>query len=201
MDVNEPITEYGALDLSKRYTYADYLKFKFEERVELIRGVIHKMSPAPKRAHQKTSGELNGIIYNVFKNHNCQSYAAPFDVRLPIPSEKKSYTIVQPDLCIFCNPERDTDELGGIAAPDLIVEILSSNKSHDLVTKFDLYQEAGVPEYWIVDPQENTIIIYTLRKGEYVGSRIYRDELIVQSTSFSQLKFIANEIFEVEKGH
>lgn len=58
MELNEPITEYGALDLSKKYTYADYLKFQFKERVELIRGVVQKMSPAPKKVHQGILGEL-----------------------------------------------------------------------------------------------------------------------------------------------
>jgi len=77
----------------------------------------------------------------------CEVFHAPFAVRLPIVNEKKQYAVVQPDLCIYCDEEKGTDELGGIAAPDLIVEILSSNKKHNIVTKFDLYAEAGVPEY------------------------------------------------------
>jgi Uma2 family endonuclease len=195
MEVKEPITEYGALDLSKRYTYDDYLKFQFEERVELIRGFIHKMSPAPKSNHQFISGELHLIIGNVFRNTTCHVFYAPFDVRLPIPTEKKEYTVVQPDLCIFCDRTK-IDELGAKGAPDLIIEILSSNKKHDTEIKFDLYEEAGVLEYWIVDPDDQTIIIYSLSGGKYVGSRIYSDQLIVQSVNFPEIKFETKTIFE-----
>lgn len=195
MEVKEPITEYGALDLSKRYTFSDYLNFQFKERVELIRGWIYAMSPAPKKVHQRISIKLVSNFLIIEKKGNCEVFHAPFDVRLPIPSEEKQYTVVQPDICVFCDPDSKTDELGGIAAPDLIVEILSINKKHDTVTKFELYAEAGVPEYWIVDPDDQTIIIYTLQNGQYAGSRLFQDELIIQSKSFPQIKFETSAIF------
>lgn len=196
MELNEPITEYGALDLTKKYTYADYLKFQFDERVELIKGLIYKMTPAPKKVHQSILGNLFLGFANAMKNNPCKVFFAPFDVRLPIPTEKKQYTVVQPDLCVYCDSEKGTDEAGGIAAPDLIVEILSSNKKHDTVIKFELYQEAGVPEYWIVNPDDQMVIIYSLVNGEYLGSRIYRDELVIKSVKFPEISFETQIIFE-----
>ena len=76
------IMQFSDLDLTKSYTYADYLKWQFDERIELIKGKIFKMSPAPSALHQRISGKVNNEIYNYLKGKHCQVYAAPFDVRL-----------------------------------------------------------------------------------------------------------------------
>ncbi len=111
------------------------------------------MSPAPSRKHQTVSQNLNFKIYSYFQNHSCSVFVAPFDVRLTIQSINKNATVVQPDICIICD-ESKLDEQGCNGSPDLIVEILSPNNSkHDVDTKFKLYQESGVKEYWIVEPE------------------------------------------------
>ena len=79
--VNEPDVLYG------RYTYADYLTWKFDEQVELIKGKNFKMSPAPRRVHQEVSGEIFYRIYDFLKVQKCKAFIAPFDVRLPIKSK------------------------------------------------------------------------------------------------------------------
>ena len=111
-------------------------------------------------------------IYSAGKR--CQVFIAPFDVRLPLSSKEKAdkeiTTVVQPDLCVVCNPHK-IDPRGCLGAPDLIIEILSPHtSSKDLREKFDVYEEAGVNEYWVVHPQEQTVLVYTLNKmNQYEG--------------------------------
>lgn len=191
------ITDLSQLDLNKQYTYADYLKWQFSERVELIKGFIKKMSPAPNRVHQTLVFHLSGILYS---NHNfdgCNVFISPFDVRLPIKSKKKDTTVVQPDICIVCDTSK-LDDQGCNGAPDLIVEILSSsNARHDTDTKFRLYEEAGVKEYWIVQPQQKSILIYVLHDGCYIGLKPFSEDEIAQGRLFPNLKIDLNEVFSV----
>jgi Uma2 family endonuclease len=169
------IKNLSDLDFSKQYTYSDYLKWQFSERVELIKGFIKKMSPAPSRNHQSISFNLTFNVGVYFKNKPCNIYVAPIDVRLPIKSTKKEHTVVQPDLCIICD-ERKLDDRGCNGAPDLIVEILSPNNSkHDVDTKFKLYEESGVQEYWIVEPSERYVLVYSLQNEKYIGSKPYSE--------------------------
>jgi Uma2 family endonuclease len=163
------ITDISQLDLNKEYTYSDYLHWRFQERVELIRGFLKKMSRSPSNRHQRVSANLSGLFYNLFKNQHCSFFAAPFDVRLPVASAKKDTTVVQPDLCVICD-ESILDEHGCNGVPDLIVEIISKhNPKHDIDTKFKLYQEVGVKEYWIIEPYDKILFVYELRDGKYVG--------------------------------
>ena len=155
------------------YTYADYLKWQFEERVELIRGKIFAMS-GPNRAHQEISSYLHLEIGNYLKGKDCKVYSAPFDVRLPRKSkeDKDIVTVVQPDLCVICD-RSILDFKGCLGAPDIVVEITSpSNNITELKNKYDIYEEAGVKEYWIVSPQDNYLMVYTLINGKYHASRL-----------------------------
>lgn len=167
MKIEEP-------DLSGSYTYADYLTWQWSEMTELIRGKIFKMSPAPGSLHQKVSGEMFRQVANFLKGRKCQLFSAPFDVRLPVTqkniSDREIITVVQPDLCVVCDPAK-IDERGCMGAPDWIIEILSRNtSSKDLREKFEAYEEAGVKEYWVVHPQEQTVLVYTLDpSGKYKG--------------------------------
>ena len=167
MKVEEP-------DISGTYTYSDYLTWQGGEMTELIKGKIYKMSPAPTSTHQKVSGKLHIKIGVFLEGKSCQLFAAPFDVRLPVSKKKKAdkdiITVVQPDLCVICDPSK-IDERGCLGAPDWIIEILSPHTSaKDLREKFDVYEEAGVKEYWVVHPQEQTILVYTLDvDGKYKG--------------------------------
>ena len=76
------LTNVNELDLNKTYTYADYLTWQFDDRVELLSGKIFSMGPTPNTTHQTTSRELTGVLYNFFKPHQCNLFAAPFNVRL-----------------------------------------------------------------------------------------------------------------------
>ncbi len=119
--VKEPDFSYGS------YTYADYLTWQMDEMVELIRGkVFRQAAAAPRRIHQELSVILLNRFYEFLKGKTCKVYPAPFDVRLPVYSRRHEDidTVVQPDLCVVCDPEK-LDELGCVGAPDLIVEILT----------------------------------------------------------------------------
>ena len=160
------ITDIDQLDLDKRYTYADYLTWEFSEMVELIRGKVFRMSPAPNTEHQRVSRKLIVKIGSYLQGKTCELFAAPFDVRLPLPPKRqtgtKIDTVVQPDICVICDPAK-IDEHGCNGAPDWIIEILSKGTAQkDLNEKFDLYQHAGVQEYWIVRPDEQTVVPYLL---------------------------------------
>jgi Uma2 family endonuclease len=195
LKVEEPISSYGQLDLTKSYTYLDYLKWTFDERVELIKGKILKMSPAPSWRHQNLSGNLYTLFEHYFKKHSCKVFYAPIDVCLPIPNQNKANTVVQPDLCILCDLNK-LDDHGIIGSPDLIVEILSpGNVKHDLTTKFNLYEEAGVPEYWIVDYENKNLIIYSLKNKEYAGSKIYTESETAASVLFPEIEIRISDLF------
>lgn len=193
------ITNINQLDLDKKYSYADYLTWMIQERLELFKGKIFKMSPAPSTYHQKVTGNLHGILWNKFKNHSCNVFVAPFDVRLLNTKNSKSdtdiYTVVQPDLCVICD-ESKIDARGAIGAPELMIEILSpGNSKKEMKYKFDLYQEAGVVEYWIVNPENKTIFIYVLKDAIFVGQHPLIEEDQIQSLLFPELDFKLEEIF------
>ena len=191
----EAITNFSDLDITKKYTYSDYLKWNFKERVELIKGFISKMSPAPSRFHQEVSQNLSGCFYENFKRQLCRVFVAPFDVRLQIKNEKKDETVVQPDLCIVCD-ENKLDDKGCNGSPDLMVEIISPNNSkHDIHTKFNLYQEAGVQEYWIVDPTDKLILIYTLIDQKYIGLPPLALGDNIKSPLFPNMKIALDDVF------
>jgi Uma2 family endonuclease len=186
-------------DPSLSYTYADYLKWNFEEQVELIRGRIFKMSPAPAPVHQQISIRLSAEIYNFLKRKTCKIFAAPFDVRLPVKNKKKDNeitTVVQPDICVICD-ESKIDGRGCLGAPDLLIEILSpGNTEKEVKLKFELYEEAGVKEYWVVYPAEQNIAIFILNEnGKYDGAKIYAGNDKIKSAAIKGLAIKLDDIF------
>ncbi|MCC7296813.1 MAG: Uma2 family endonuclease [Bacteroidia bacterium] len=195
MVFQEPDGSSFHLSTNKIYTYLDYLKWTFSERVELIKGKVVNMSPAPGSIHQTVIGDLYYLFRMCFQNHPCRLFIAPFDVRLPLDSGIKDSTVVQPDLCVVCDTKK-IDKKGCNGVPDLILEIVSpGNLRHDLDTKFALYQEAGVSEYWIVHPSEKMILIYTLQGGEYQGLRPFTAGMSAQGKLFPQLDIDVDQVF------
>ena len=185
------------LDVNKIYTYADYLKWKIEERLELIKGKIFEMS-APNRVHQEISSFIHVSLGNYLRGKTCKVYSAPFDVRLPRKSkdDKEIITVVQPDLCVICDPSK-LDYKGCIGAPDIVVEILSpSNNVVELKNKFEIYQEAGIKEYWVVSPQDKTFLVYTLVDGIYKPSNLMVAGDIVLSTVLTDFSLDLKEMFD-----
>jgi Uma2 family endonuclease len=194
------ITSLDQLDVSKTYSYADYLKWQFEERVELIKGKLFKMSPAPSRKHQKIASLFHGQLYQFLNLKSCQLYFAPFDVRLtPRKGDKsdKIYTVVQPDICVICDHSK-LDDKGAIGAPDLIIEILSpGNSQTEMKNKFEVYEENGVREYWIVDPANEVVWAYILNdKGKYIGLHPFTLEDELTSYVFPDFKLNVADIFK-----
>jgi Uma2 family endonuclease len=198
------ITELNQLDFNKKYTYADYVLWQFQERVELLKGHLFPTA-APNVAHQQISSNLHGIIWSFLRKHPCNLFTAPFDVRLPLPANKvtatKIDTVIQPDLCVICDDEK-LDKQGCIGAPDLIIEILSpGNSKREMRDKFELYQEAGVLEYWVVDPERKSVFVYRMNKKtkKFVAQLpVFTDEDTLDSSVFEGLEIILEEVFPKE---
>jgi Uma2 family endonuclease len=147
-------------------TYADYLSWPDEERWELIDGAAYDMSPAPNRQHQGIVMLVSGELYQFLQDKPCEVYVAPFDVRLadePGAPEEEIINVVQPDVSVYCRETDQLDDAGAVAAPDIAVEVLSPYTSvKDQREKLRLYERFGVTEYWIVDPANKTLSVYTL---------------------------------------
>ena len=180
------------------YTYADYLQWQFEERLELFSGKIFKLS-APNTKHQEVSGKLFLRIASFLEKKSCKVFFAPFDVRLPVKNRKKDSeitTVVQPDICIICNQDK-LDERGCIGAPDLVVEILSpGNTEKEVKLKFKLYEEAGVKEYWLIYPVEESVAVFILNdQKKFDGAKIYATSDCINSKAVDGLTIVVNDIF------
>jgi Uma2 family endonuclease len=193
------ITSLESLDLTKTYSYADYLTWQFTERIELLRGYIRQMA-APTPRHQKISFKLVKQIGYFFEKKPCQIYYAPFDVRLYNRSkslllDKDVYTVVQPDISVICD-ETKIDNKGCNGSPDWIIEILSpSNQQVDLKDKYELYQENGVLEYWIVFPNDNVIQQFVLKDGKYVHTGLFSPTETISPALFPDLAVDVSEVF------
>lgn len=162
---------------TKFYTEDDYYNIPEDVRAELIDGKIYYQA-APNRTHQKILSELHITIgqYIRSKDGFCEVYPAPFAVKL----SEKSQNIVEPDISVICNHSKLTDK-GCTGAPDWIIEIISpSNSGHDYVRKLKLYMDAGVREYWIVDPMEKSVLVYCLEESNFkMLSYTFKDKIKV----------------------
>lgn len=147
------------------FTEDDYYNLPENVRAELIEGNLIYNQAAPSRIHQTILSELHTVINNYIKAKQgaCRIYPAPFAVKL----REDTKTIVEPDLSIICDKNKLTDR-GCTGAPDWIIEIVSpSTSSHDYVRKLNLYANANVREYWIVDPQRERIFVYHLEQENF----------------------------------
>jgi len=196
-------TDFSSLDMNKTYTYADYLTWRFKERLELIKGKIFKMTPAPAREHQSISGALYGEFRAYLKRKPCKVYHAPFDVRLPKidndTTADKIYTVVQPDIVVICDQNK-LDRKGCLGSPDLIIEILSpSTAAKDTKEKYQLYEESGVKEYWMVYPGENLIEVFKLNENDkYQLEEKYNRNDTIKVNMLEGLNIDLVDIFEEE---
>ncbi len=171
------VTDISQLDPNGHYTYADYLTWRFSEYVELIKGRLLRKMAGPSSPHQIVSGNLYGEIYLLLKRRDCRVFSAPYDVRLLESTgngDAQVTTVVQPDICVVCDPTK-IDNAGCLGAPDWIIEVISPSTARlDTTTKFDLYAENGVQEYWIAYPREQFINTYVLNAdSEYEASGTY----------------------------
>ncbi len=187
------------LDANKRYSYADYLTWKFYQRTELHDGKLIVLDNTGTW-HQTVFGKSMFILHDYFKPKNLILIQAPFDVRILNESkhipDSEVFTVVQPDFSVFDDDEK-LDENGGIDAPILVIEILSplsNNYQNELFDKFNIYEKAGVKEYWVIAPQQKLIMIFTLKKGCFVGLEPIKEDGIIQSVLFPDLKIKASEL-------
>ena len=137
-------------------TLEQYEALPENRRVEVFDGIVYDMA-SPSQIHQTLSMELSNILYNYIKSKkgSCQVFSAPFDVKL----SDQPLTIVQPDIMVICDKDK-LDEKRCNGAPDFIIEIVSpSNPSDDYIRKLYYYKNAGVREYWIVDPRRKTVAV------------------------------------------
>jgi Uma2 family endonuclease len=148
------------------WTYEDYLRLPDDgQRYEVIRGVLY-VAPAPNYDHQLAHWRLLHALSNhIVENHLGVLLSAPFDVILP----EGIATPVEPDLLFIKEenrPRRGDKNFQGV--PDLLAEILSpSTRSYDRKTKLAAYRDAHVPEFWLVDPQTLSVVIYGWKDGQF----------------------------------
>jgi len=185
-----------AYEEERKWTYADYKEWELKpgERFELIDGVAYAMA-APNTEHQRISMILSAVLFNYFQDKPCRPFAAPFDVRLFYEENESDDTVVQPDLVVVCDPAKLGKE-GCEGAPDLVIEILSpSNTAIEMHRKLGLYQDAGVREYWVIDPDQKLIEIYRLINDHYEPYMLRLGDT-VQSPLFSGLAIPVKTIFD-----
>ena len=158
------------------WTYADYKAWELKpgERYEIIHGEAYAMS-APNASHQAMLMEMSRQFANFLVGKQCKVYPAPYDVRLFYEEDESDTTVVQPDISVVCDAKKRGKE-GCRGAPDLVVEILSpSNTAIEMQRKFEVYRDAGVTEYWIVNSEYKTLTVY-LFDGEKATTRTYREK-------------------------
>lgn len=195
--VEEPQSEYG-------FTYADYLTWNFKERIELIRGKIFRMSPAPTVKHQLILGNLFGYFISRIKNKECKALLAPVDVRLkgkPFRNRKRRddqiTTVVQPDLIVVCDPAKLEDLRSIDGAPEMVIEILSpGNSKTETKYKLGLYEENGVLEYWVLYPPFKMVHVFLLKDDAYSKPMIYETGDKIPCTVLKGVKIPVDEIFK-----
>ncbi|MBP2242231.1 Uma2 family endonuclease [Cytobacillus eiseniae] len=180
-----------------RYSYADYLSWDDGERLELIDGEVFNMSPAPSRRHQQVLRELSTIFSVFLRGKECEVFFAPFDVRLLAENKQDDEIthVVQPDLSVVCDQGK-LDDKGCNGAPDMIVEILSpSSVKLDRWKKYQLYEKAGVKEYWLVDPINESVEIHLLIGEQYQFQGVYTKEDSIAVRILAGFEFGLDQIF------
>jgi Uma2 family endonuclease len=169
--------------------------------VELIKGKLFKMA-MPTEKHQRVSSNLFGQFANYLHKKTPRVYFAYFHVRFFEPnsdskiSDKNIYTVIQPDLTVVCDVKK-IDDKGCVGAPDLIIEILSpSTGSKDVKDKKAVYEFAEVPEYWIVHPNDQTVIVYLLNEQKkYVVDNVYASIDSIKVSIFDDLEIDLTDVF------
>lgn len=182
--LNEHSNSYEEFEAERKNT---------DQILEFIDGIIY-MSPSPSIKHQEIASFLHGELYSALRNSKCKVFSAPTDVLFDnekIDDRKR----VVPDLFVTCKSDNLTEnELVG--PPDFVIEILSpSNKSHDMVTKLNLYMNHGVKEYWIVDPMNERILIYYLDENDDIQFNLAELGRNVKSRMFKEFEIRTDDLF------
>lgn len=183
---------------NKKYTFADYLECKDDTHIEIMNGQLVMMAP-PTRIHQKICGELFRQIANNLEGKKCEVYAAPFAVRLfegQNESPEDVNNVVEPDVSIICDKNK-LDEHGCKGAPDMVIEVLSpSTARRDKLEKLNLYEQAGVKEYWIVDTVEQSVQVFLLEDNRYRAIDYHSKEDIAKVNVLQGCFIELSKVFE-----
>ena len=163
--IGEAAHRYGSKIVKRQgeYTVEDYYNWPEDERIELIDGVIYYMA-TPRIIHQDIVSEIGFVLKSYIKKNKgkCRVYDLPVDVQLDCDNR----TMVEPDIQIVCDRNKLTERVV-FGAPDFVVEVLSpSTRKKDMTLKLHKYVNAGVREYWIVDPDKEMIIVYEIKEEE-----------------------------------
>ncbi|WP_058306351.1 Uma2 family endonuclease [Gracilibacillus massiliensis] len=173
----------------RTFTYADYLSWPEDERIEIIDGVPY-LQAAPSRLHQEILSELHRQVANYLVGKDCKVYPAPFHVVLDLEkaTEEERQNVFEPDITIVCDPTK-LDERGCKGAPDMVIEITSpSTVRKDKIEKFNRYEQAGVKEFWLVEPQEQIVSVFTLQSNQRFGRpELYTDDDQIGVSIFDDL--------------
>jgi len=194
------ITDISQLDPNGTYTYADYLKWQFDQSVELIKGRLYDMSFAYRTIHRRMAVRFASELMRYFDAKPCEIFAVPLDVRLPNSGyepgfNNKVHTVVQPDICVICDSAK-IDEYGCVGPPDWIIEITSpSTHKKDFNEKFDLYEAAGVREYWIAVPKSQELYVFVLENDRYTQRDVYEQGAKAIPSLFPDLMLDLDWIF------
>ena len=185
--------QYGG----KRVSYSEFMEIyeKSTLRMELINGEIYLLA-SPDIVHQELLGRLYLIFNEFFQGKKCNVFFAPFDVHF----NKKDYKepdVMQPDLLVACDLESSVTEKGRyMGTPALVLEILSdTTKTKDLIDKLNTYRLSGVQEYWIVDPKQENIIVYTFADHEIESYQMLGKGESAQSVVFAGLGVKLTSLF------
>lgn len=185
------------MEENKRYTFSDYLAWPENERIELIDGIPVKIAPL-SRTHQAASISLAAQLYYFLDGKPYKVYAAPFAVRLfegENDAPEDVDTVVEPDISVIYDPDK-LDEHGCKGAPDLVIEILSSStQRHDRINKFNLYQRAGVKEYWMVNTEDRTVQVFALAEGMLRPLESYRKDELARSSVLAGCEINLTKVF------
>lgn len=186
--------QYGG----KKVSYEEFMEIyeNSELRMEYINGEIILLS-SPSTFHQLISGNLHVILRNYLKGKPCKVFYAPFDVHF-FKKDLKTPDVMQPDLLIACDVENTVTEKGRyMGTPTLVVEILSrSTRSKDMVDKLNTYMLSGVKEFWVIDPKNKSVLLYSFKDCEIDFHSVSKNNDIVKSYWFKDLEISLGDIFE-----
>lgn len=167
------------------YTLEDYYAIPDDIRVELIDGVIYDMS-APTSVHQLLTGFLHAkfLDHVIREKGSCLPIVSPIDVQLDCDDR----TMLQPDVVIVCDRKKVVHRCV-YGAPDFVLEILSpSSRKKDSIIKLNKYMNAGVREYWVVDPEKRLVLVYDFEHNNFpiiygfdsqIPVRIWEEKLVL----------------------
>lgn len=185
--------QYGG----KKVSYEEFMEIneKSTLRMELINGEIYLLS-SPNIRHQEILGRLYLIFSEYLKGRKCKVFLAPFDVHL-VKKDMKTPDVVQPDLLVACDLDNTITEKGRyMGTPDLVVEILSdSTRNKDMIDKLNSYMLSMIKEYWIVDPKQETIIIYSFDNNEIDRIKTFERGCVARSLLFEGLSTEIDNLF------